>query len=590
MHRNNRIENFTPLKLTLLTKACLSELLKFPCYSHDDLDRQLSGLVQQCILESDIQAYAKCSTKIPLKRWRSVLTAITILYIMKNLSILYLTLGTIDSDDSWMSINSELDLEQDNSTYIFSLCFYSNCTEYSRPYTGAAKDVRYFPAIPICHPEISFLYPPTIWIPPQSFMLHLMTAVVCFVVNILLHLYTYRRPTPCDALMFLQAPILTSQILEMKAMNIYASLKRSYRAFSRRNRNIDDSDLVELDKLATSFGPSKRQEGYIAATDAYDKHDLDQWYRHKSDCLPRIRTDNWRIKGSQIFIHAMVGFSFMCLAVFVYITYDIYRRCLKKYNEHNMYRDEIIRSRCKQIRVSIDGTQQFMNPDEWLFRWNFLSLLDNSITFTVMIVVATILSTYYLIVAELNDWRLELVEQYDILSEATWVLIYEIGSGGSIGYGEPKRAQLIDCRKMSMLKLLDIAELHFKRIKDMVPASGSRFSLIKLDTIFSESRAFPISQNPDPYGTQGFERYIALMEKFYVSFRLFHWYVKRCAASTTPLTIISHVLSYSLIGVAVWHSRMVGQFLVEHTVLIGVNCCFTLSPIVIMSNFHAKVS
>lgn len=595
MGQDDQIEGQTLLKFALLAKTCLFELLKFPCYSDSKLRGQLSQLDQKEIQESDLQAYAETSSRIPInKRWRLMSSIYTVLYIAKNMSILCITFNSVDTNALWMSINTRPDMKQGNSTYIFSVCFYSNCTQSSRPYSSAPKDMRYFPVIPICYPHLSRLYPPTIWIPPYSFILHVIACTALFFVTVLLPLYTYWKPTPCDALMFLQAPKLTIQMMEVKAKNVFISLRRSYRTFRRRYQNFDDYDLAEFDAFDIKNSSIKRPKGYDAYTDTCGEHDLEQWISYKSDCLPRIRSARWRNRGSQILSYSLCTCFGICWVSFAYLSYDIYVRCLQKFNEHYTIRDELVRGHCKQFRLLANGSHQSMEPDEWLPQWSTLSLVDSIINNVVVIVCSMMVSTYFLMVTELNDWRAELVEQYDILSEATWVLIYELGSGRSMAGKEPKQLQLTYCRKMSIVKLLDIAETHIVRIKNMVPVSDeSQQSLIKLDTIFSDSGGVVPSllhSSTRSCGAQGFERYLTLMEKYYVSFRLFHSYVRRCATSTMPLTIISHALSYSLIGVAVWHSRVVGKFLLEHTVIIAANCCFTLSLIVVMSNFHAKVS
>lgn len=94
----------------------------------------------------------------------------------------------------------------------------------------------------------------------------------------------------------------------------------------------------------------------------------------------------------------------------------------------------------------------------------------------------------------------------------------------------------------------------------------------------------------DKSDAQGLARYIALMEKFYISFRLFYNYVKKCSGTTLPLAFISHIQSFGLIATILWHSHTVKKFTFEHLLLTAINCAFSMTVVVIMSNFHAKVS
>lgn len=595
MHLIERDERCIMHRLLRFMQSFLFKVLRFPCYNNSLLLRKFSKLNLNEVAKSELDVYLNTSDVIRTERFQWLLCSLSFAYVIKNLLFPIITLTEIDFDDYRNTISNAPRMYDNGYPYFWAVCLYSNCTQFTRQDNPAAKDFRYFPVIPLCYPKLNMLFPPTTWLAPYSLLLHLLIVIGVTFYLILLPIYSCSNPITCDSLMFLLAPNLTRQLMGLDLVKLCNSVRQSYESFRiaplRASLRFDSAPsaerrLGELDEVrASSYGQISRK--------------IDDY---TSDCIPRIRTAHWLKKGAHVFWTSNLMYLMFTITIAILVMSDLIVRCLKKANERMMIWNEIVRTGCNQVTANSDGSLRRMTSNEWLFHFSFFSTIDNVILAWVTTSALGVMSTYNLMIAELNDWRAELEAQYRVLCEVTRVLLFE--SGG-----------LLTAHKLPVLQTIDLVEAHFKQAKTGVT------SQTKGETIFEERRHnrkmhtalcdysalksyLPRSssmgrsivvdvtapQQSILDAVHGFEKYMILMEKFYISYRLFHMYVKKCASATYPVTFLTHGLSFGLIVVTLWHSRTVKTFSIEHLFVIVLNSGFSLTFIAQMSDFHAKVS
>lgn len=624
MDHIGRSEDLWSIRSARFVTTYLFKLLRFPCYDHDQLLKQLDRFVSSddgSIPRSDIRAYLESSTQVKYRKIQLVLKTTIIFLIAKNLYFPYLTVTMVNYEDFWTTIQYNTSIEDDGyGPYYFLICLYSNCTQFTQREASEVKDMRHFPVLPICFPNLNQFYPPTTWLAPYALVLHVLLATAFFFVAFLLPLYTNSHPTTCDALMFLTAPNLTKRIVGAKVFRIYTDLRTSYQIFKivMIQMRSDKSYKLSLAPRPIQYGSHYSSQYYHKSITSrthrrsevhIDRTGFRQWdLDYEFDCLPRIRADNWLKKGSLQFSYGILTYMAITGCLSTIIIYDLYVRCSEKAAEHIVIRNQIVRSGCKHFQIANDGSRHYIQPDEWLFDFGYIALADNLIICTMVFISASLLSAYYLVITELNDFRAELEYQCKILSFATYFILYEFGANNNMNSTSEK----------SVFELIEILEEHIKKIKNLTVTPKEDYLIriralilrrsihtpydIGIDRTHRDQRAFTMAsigdkklltlleRSNDNDNFIGLERYIVLMEKFYISFRLFQTHVRECSSTTLPLAFISHGQSFGLIAATLWHSHTVKKFTFEHLMLTAFNCTFSMVVVIILSNFHAKVS
>lgn len=577
-------------KFVHFVKCYLFWLLRFPCYNRKKLTRKIAKLDLSSIPKSEIDTYLGVSGVLNSRRPLALMCSICALYTLKNLVYAAIALIRIDYSNHKAPIELEPILNDNGYPLYWTICVYTNCSQFTR----ADRDLRYFPLLPWCYPTFNLFFPPTTWLGPYSLLLHLMLAVSMMLQVIALPIYSHNHPIACDTIMFLLAPNLTRQLMSFEAAELHLKLRQSYNLFRGKSWKENPMKRDNFNSRQQQYQPTDLIE--IPMDTSAPSGEVEEFGTH---CLPRIRSAHWLREGSSRLFRICLIYLTFTQIVSVLLTYDIFSRFFDKATEQERTRDEVIRSRCSQFRVGSDRSLSRMNSDEWLFDFNIFAMLDNLLLVVCVFIILGIMGSYHLMIAELNDWRAELEAKYKLLSELTWLLLNDPGGFVSM------------IRKMSIIEVVELVETHFKQLRLDTNQTSVRVDDLNETTTrnHSANRGLNCSnrsclrrsssmgcvvvdvkpKRSAPNSVQGLERYLILMEKFYISFRLFHLHVKKCASATYPLTFITHGLSFSLICVALWHSRTVKTFSLEHLFVTIANSSLSLTFIVLMSDFHAKV-
>lgn len=633
-------------------KLTLFWLIRYPCYQHDELAAKISALPAGDVCPRELAEFAKVSTKGEPHLHRKILMAASLLYALKNFYVPYLTLRELEFRD--LSTNSSVMYPIDDNTYM-TACLRNNCTQLLRPHTGKTLDIRHFPLIPLCHPRVQALMPPTTYLGPYALIMHAMFGFIVLVLGVALPLSQLLSPLQCETLMFLTAPALTRDLMIERVKNIYESYRRSYENYlvsveqrqlhrlaaldnyapttTRRRCSTATAQIrvqiqierlrkaqLELAKGCRLLDPdakrdAHRNEYFVACSDRCER-----WHQFVIDCLPCVRRLWWHLKAQSVVVRMFAAFTAFILVEMGLILSDIVVRTRAKRREFELLSYELLRSGCRQwIQVGAQVVYMVDPRVHDYVRWTLASVADNLILVVLLLTVPSLTAIYYMMDCELTCWRLELQSQIDLMSELTRLQLLagamrradatpEMANSGARRrsvYGfEPIADGARDARAISehfeyTVRFRDIFLEHTRlgvfaftslpcRRYDKSAAAGAahhRRSALNGRIGLQQVAIDMLSEvELSPNG------YVILMEKLYISFRLFMEHVRHCSDTTPPLTFVTHLLSYGLIVISVWHSNLIQKFNYEHLLIVVSSCSWSVLLIGMMSKFHARVS
>lgn len=367
--------------------------------------------------------------------------------------------------------------------------------------------------------------------------------------------------------------------------------------------------------------------------DGYSKEDEDdaddcstmQFLVH---CLPFVRTMWWRSKAEALFVRILIIGILLLMVQGATTSFDVFERLVLRMREVEAMRESVAQTGCKEWFPAEhnESARVFVDLFGLQISWNPFAIIDHLLLSMLLIIGPCVVANAYLIYSELTCWRLELDNELQILNEITRLRC--VGD-------ERRRSSTDDERQLIGGLSIDptASSSDLKQQKGLVSEQQLANDSCKYNSthIYGKIRhqffknnvlgrlAFKTApfQRTDAIadGTKhkgtclnskigiqqlviGFmtdeevslDTYIKLMEKTYISFRLFMEHVEHCSRTSPPLTFVSHMLYYGTIVVSVWHSRLLQQFNYEHMVIIAISCLSSLTMITLMSDFHAKVS
>lgn len=379
------------------------------------------------------------------------------------------------------------------------------------------------------------------------------------------------------------------------------------------------------------------------------QHDDDRSRRFVDECLPIARSNWWRTRARVLF--ATVYFLSTLLVVWEgsMLTLNVYQRVALKAVEQRAMRDEIVRSKCLAWVEIAPGVRFYPPHSVFDIKWDLLTISDNILFVLLILVIPCMSASYYLMDRELTCWRLELQSRTQILAEITRFQTFThnrlTACTITTTIRRPLPKVIIGSPKYSGHRLLSVPTSCSKSCRSInedrpIPLIGidieashhlgkvvgheCTYDIDKFRRAFFENNKLGLmTYRSRPFGRHDLradgkrhdrsklngliatqqlaleimseieltpDGYLNLMEKMYISFRLFMEHVKNCSEATPPLTILSVVLNGGLIIISVWHSHLLGQFSYEHMLVVVISCLWALAMIALMSNFHAKVS
>lgn len=629
-------------------KYMLFWLIRYPCYQYDEFLQKVSALRGE-ISQKEFDEFASVSAGKGSSYHRTIMILLSLAYALKNLYVLYITLKELDFKD--LSTNSSVMYPIDADTYM-TACVHNNCTQFLRPHTGKTLDIRHYPVIPLCHPILQLFLPPTTWMGPYALIIHAMLGFIALILGVALPITQLYHPLKCETIMFLAAPVLTRDLMIEKVKNIYNTYRRSYVNYlecieqkqMHRLSTLDNYAPITMDRRFSSkiklqvqmerlrksqfgmdsgrrlFDPNGKRESYRREYFVACSDQCERWNQFVIDCLPCVRRLWWNSKAQNVFVRMFAAFTSFIIFETGLILSDIIARTLKKIREYQLYVGEMVSTGCRNWIMDGDRLVHLFEPSELHVNVNWFSIGDNLLLLFLLIIVPSLTAVYYLMDCELTCWRLELQNQIYIMSEITRLQLLAKKLKQEQPDNDVRERPQHDMkeRRRSLYGFDPIDEIR----QSTVTSEHFEYT-IRFRNLFLENHVLSLFVSKEiPYGRCDIDKtnehrrsvlngqiglqqtvidmmseveltssgYIILMEKMYISFRLFMEHVRHCSDTTPPLTFVTHFLSYGLIAISVWHSNLIEKFNYEHMLIVLTSCSWSILLISLMSKFHARVS
>lgn len=605
-----------------LIKRFLFSIIEYPCQSYSVLASKLAQIKTSDpngLIQDEVDEYTDASTSNRSKYRRALITTASLAYAIKNLYVPWVTVSNIDFNNIY-SYNSSNIRRIDETTFQL-VCIKTNCTQFLLTGTGKTLDIRHFPIIPTCHPFMNLIYPPTTHLGPYAMFLHTLVSFVALLLGVVVPLHQLRYPCRSDSLMFVVAPRLTRSLMGLRVKELYLEYNDSLKSYLKA---IDDKNTFRSSS-ADRYLSIMRKRGYlnqirheIQLHFSEYKVSIDSenclhmcWNELVEDCLPIVRSSWWLARARRILITVFSASIVSFLIEAGLIVADVIQRSRLKILELSLMEAEMLRSGCRPWVEIAPNVKLVLPPGLMRLNFNPLTLLDNGILLVLVMILPCLAANYYLVDRELTCWRLELQNQLRVLCEIT--RIHQLQSSLNLSSG-PEMQLSKKGNTCPRHGTLSVDSLHNRKLGRDSIYKQIFFECNSMDRLMF--RTSPMERQDSRTEVGRFSRtelngkvatqqvvlkalseleltsdsFLNLLEKMYISFRLFMEHVRHCSDTTAPLAFISLGLSYGLVIIVVWHSRLMYQFSYEHMLVVVVTCVWSILITVLISNFHAKVS
>lgn len=562
--------------LCRLIKRYFFWMLKFPCHTPNSLIKDFSSINQEA-LAKDNEEYESNSSEHRSARRQIVIVLTCLIYSIKNFAIPFILLKSIDFKNTGFNTSNQWVIDR-NTIQVF--CVRTNCTQFFQPNSRLGLDMRYFPIIPICYPTLSWTFYPTIYLNTFAILVHAMVGSIVMVWGVIMPINQFcSDESRCDTLMFLVAPGQTRNLMFLEAHKLYQDYLASFANYIKKYRKralvCGDTNMHLFSVINPKIFTERRIKDTVYEIKAKQYTEdtyvvnISRSYEFQNQfvraCLPSIRTIKWQSAAQSIFIRGVV-LSFLGFSMDAWFkTNDLLKRLSIASKELELVREEMFRSGCRAWYA--DDDINVLPPDPtFTMKWNLHTLVEISILLFVTILACCLVGLYVLVNHELNCWLRELQVEVKILIEITRLQSIE----NTKAYGNLNSSR----ERAGMIRY------------PLDECSNCLNSDRLTNKVFIQQLAVRMMSKSDIDA----HRYANMLTQLHVSFRLFTRYVQHCSQTIPLLSLGSYLVTLGIISTVVWHSRLIGQFTLDHTLTALVCSIWSVSILYLMSNFHAKVS
>lgn len=588
--------------------------IQYPCYTYNVRSGKFLDLERDVPTE-ELEEYERSSVKNRSRMRQLAIITVMLIYMIKNLLVPIITLRTMDYRDIRSNGSNQWPV---NEVTHQRVCIQSNCSRFYSP-TEFTVDIRHFPVLPVCYPTLNKIFNPLTYLGPFALLGYSFAAFIVLIYGIMLQLCQLNSPQDCDTYLIVIAPRIFKRVVLSKAKDIIYYCQISYSNYVRYVETHRSTCAREQFYLRRPFNIykscSKMISGglYPQADDLRDRSSVNQYQdQFINDCLP-ITISLWGHSMAQILVLRVFFLVLMMdLSIIVIAFADFLSRVYVKSQEYSTYIDEITTTGCKVWFPMASGGIQLMPLALYELKFTLLNTSDNVILCLLTGIVPALIaafysSTFWIIFC----WRSELYNYLEMLCEV--IRLQSIkkwsndGAFNAIDELEEKSIQsreyvfcndlvrnssrLMDVWRGLLQRSFETKYLGFRAesIRRLgLRCDGQEHRCTKLNLKIAKQQLVMDMMSKNDIGSD--EQLTELLEKVYVSFRLFSDYVYRCSNSMLPLAITVYLLTFGLIIIAVWHGQLIGKFTYEHTLITTFNLFFSVSLLVMIANIHAKVS
>lgn len=576
-------------------------MILFPYYPYDELVEKVSYMKQEMNID-ELEEYKDISRKLDSRKRQYILMTLCLIFSIKTLYPFWLVARTVNHRD--IDVNSSNIRFIDENT-MQAFCIQTNCTKILLPGNDVSADVRQFPLIPLCYPNLNRLYMPTTFLTPYAILLHFLTANFVIIFGIILPLISMSSPAKCETVMFLVAPNLTRNLMCLSAKKIYDDYKTSlvnymdkdmnqieeiycHRCIHFMQRPGDNHHLhydfrsdIQRRSMADQINSTRSRKSGIAVRESSVGHDDERVHSCKGqdqflqDCLPFIRTPMWHPRGQRLFVKTHAILTLIVILEYLITAADLINRSMIRMHELDRMRGYVYSSGCKAWLTNEEGVKDVLPPEILTVRWSMLILAENIIFPVVTSLGLCFLTLKYMINHELNSWVAEIEEKLEALIEVIRLQLSEdVDQEAKLNQHSPLQYKT--------LSELEVDNQVVKSLEIRSDGFGQRNLTGKLRTQqLVLKRLSETNLSPDQYLDQ--------MVKLYISRRLLLNYIRHCSSAMPILSLGDYLSAFLTEAIAVWHGRLIGQFGSEHIMVTLLTSSWAIAFMVLLSNLHAKV-
>lgn len=560
-------------------------------------------------------------------------------HITKDLALQFIVYSLVDRKDVASNIMQSMEpvpgLANQTHLITYLSCLKTNCTRLSS--NSFVMDISRLPFFKLCLPGLAKYYRSVSVIDPLGLALFTMMAFGVVLLALVLPLRNLIKPMPYYGLMFIVAPQVVTDSLCGDLRILLDDMSRSW------NNYLSDLPFSSISMTApTTIAPitttpdrhepldSDRRPGfrsskepdlgrrYIASSNytndnTTDKLGLSRLRDHRfedcvnrkkviqkylDECLPAVRTDWWRLKISRsyILVSLLIATCFISTTKCVWLYLD--HRATKMLMLYREYSIEMDRLGCKiwynndgdiSHSIAIDLANQQVESNLW-------NTIDSALTYALVLTIALALGYDCLNQQELKCWLSEIFDACKLSLH----LLSDFNEKYMLNHRQQSVNLIKSMNKVSnaddYVKLCEGDNLSSICVRT-VRKKFMQNSHLGIDYGYERSlESLEIFRTveyliDDNYCIEQIIKFIyELLEKYYLSTRLFLTYVDNQAHVLSLSAIVSYLVTIGMAVLCMIYIKQTNSFGIESVILISVGMILSNMLMLMPANLNAKVS
>lgn len=542
---------------------------------------------------NELDHFSQNSIKSKTRCWTTVLVCLYLFHLAKDVCIQAFDYNHVDRRNLRSNLVAVRYNNSNNVLYKFA-CLSTNCTRLS-PDNVLYYDMSRLPLFKLCAPYLSKYYGSINLVDPVTQSTYTTVVFGVVLIGTVLPIWNFIRPFQHSLLMFMVAPITTTNTLQSQLKNLLADLNDSWCNFMQDTTSMrrleptpERADYIDCYPSRHDRGSKSSFLSGSSSTHLYNPTSI----RNKvlqdylDECLPAIRTDWWRLMATRSLILVSIGSISLTLSAYHFVLAFVEHRADRMRILYREFAREMGRTGCKlwsqyEPKVAIDLANQGN-------QWSVLTELDRLLAYVLVFALSMLLTYFWLNQMELQCWLHEILDSCGLSVRLLYVIDEKYSVNLRRHFAKDlciKRIPEEYFQESPSSACINIIRKEFMR--------SNRFDFYHKSDHSAESKAlgtieYLIADHHDIDDIVRFE--YEILEKYYLSTRLFFFYMKEQKKILAVVIVASYSLNYGLAFICIYNSTQTNNFGFESFMLILVGMVIANVLIIIPSNFNAKVS
>lgn len=405
-------------RLNLLLSIILYKIYGFPRISVENLAVGIGNNGPRSI------ELARCA-KFPIKlnRIQKLVVVTAIILVIKNLLFPYYIVSSINN------LMSDSARQAPNTKTLKFSCLETNCTDE----TSLAKLIK-LPVFPICQPELSTLLTPVIGLKVFGLSLQTLYTTYIFIMNVILVLELYRRPTCFEMLIFMFAPNVVKSNRHEEIRGNIVKVGRSIRDASSREgertylssketneRRVNLNQRSLRSRSVTIWRPGDEELEYNSRFEVSFENLDPNGRAFVSDCMTIFRDEDWAVTINRLCSLSVLVFGSLGLMGFGLVTFIVPYLSVLAADEAQLLLDSITKTSHCAVWLTGHDINSGVPIEPVQFRpIGFIELIVMN-TMTIIMTASTI-SKYHIAICEINAMIAEQMDRAQVAVEISEII------------------------------------------------------------------------------------------------------------------------------------------------------------------------